>query len=790
MYALVSFFSASFGVKFLRIVRQECGPKGDAATVLVVAAAVLVSAVAVVVKLGMVARGGGGEGVGGAGGYWEQKGALVGGGGEAGGSSSERLSFVIAYDGSIASRNSLNLCTDFFMKHKPESTLDVLHLYDPKTQPQLQYAYKAKTIEGELAGYSVVFGPHRYRAHVLPHVSSGVEQEVDEAEDILRDRMTRAEQIGKTLLEYTCLKTTRLAAANVPVSVAMQHENGRRKSLQVGPSHLLGGVAAYAAGGGGTSGAPEAEDGGSSATDGKASTTAPAASSSGDYVDFLVLGFKHSTKFKSVDQVLLSSSIHYCLQKASSSMIIVKNKFDSAAFAKYLSVAELLQQRRTRAVGGGYNVFGDHEEEDRDDRKVGKGGGILKGASSSSTRGCHIVVCVDGMPWSEKALADALRISGLERSALPSTSSSSGSSSFSANIKTCGSKNCVDRITLLNVVNAEQEDVSDDAAVNAEQHFLTMRQRWVERLFAHVLYTDEGAEDRLDRERAARKSLQKQETARLLAEAEEAEVAARRAEWERCEETRRNSILDESRAGEGEAVARLEWKDDDDAEVVQRKQEEQNEKQVTAPSRSSASAASKSKPVSTARVKSSYGLNRPASAAAGAASALGPKMNRGTAHSSRPEGRTRKELNSVGSGGHRSPSKPLTPSKPSGRMYLPSAAPPKLARKFRGAVRSVKWSQKLKIQQGRKCFTKDEKLQMLLDKIQLRTIRNSGQGVAKDILDFVDEENASLICIGTDAEKLKVKNSYLGSVAAHVLCEAAVPVVVARYDPESFNSVF
>ena len=68
--------------------------------------------------------------------------------------------------------------------------------------------------------------------------------------------------------------------------------------------------------------------------------------SNSKYVDFLVLGFKGTRKFKSVDDVLLGSSLHHCLQNAQTSLVVVKNRFDARAFAKHLSVTEVIAQRR------------------------------------------------------------------------------------------------------------------------------------------------------------------------------------------------------------------------------------------------------------------------------------------------------------------------------------------------------------------------------------------------------------------------------------------------------------
>ncbi|CAD7939269.1 unnamed protein product [Amoebophrya sp. A120] len=50
-YGTVSFFSAIVGAKFLAFVRQQFGPRGDAATILVVATAVVLSATAAIIKV-------------------------------------------------------------------------------------------------------------------------------------------------------------------------------------------------------------------------------------------------------------------------------------------------------------------------------------------------------------------------------------------------------------------------------------------------------------------------------------------------------------------------------------------------------------------------------------------------------------------------------------------------------------------------------------------------------------------------------------------------------------------
>ncbi|CAD7939266.1 unnamed protein product [Amoebophrya sp. A120] len=715
-----------------------------------------------------------------------------------GGRKHEKLSFVIAYDGTTASRNAMNLCTDFFLKHKKEATLDVLHIYDPEVQSKLPYAFKAKTLEGELSGHGVVLGPHRYRSHLLPRreIAAGAEN--------------RVETIGKVLLDYT-LKSAKLVACNVPASVAGLPCAGDKVGSQ---ARVLSGAEKP----GVVSSGLDLIIGGSSTENFRIPESTPEGSEQEEqattnsvYVDFLVLGFKGSSRFKSVDDVLLSSSIHYCLQNASTSMIIVKNRFDPAAFAQYLSVSELLQQRRLGTSSANkYNVFATPAQllEDADGSPGAK--------NQQKDRGCHILVCFDTMPWSEKALVDALRISGIEKSALPdksgTTAGAVGAGKKGQKKSTVQQKN--DRITLLHVLN-EEEYENEAAKDNLRAHYLNVRKLWIEKIFAHVLYTDEGAEERADRESRARASLQKQETEALLEKQEDDAIAARRKSWED-----RGKSWEEIKANyewQHSPTKPLQWRDEDeeDASKVPTTEEETTatEKETTKKSTTPGSSrpgtpgtvsasSSRRGSVAAKQPAKTRGANKTASTASNVAAekttvtstATTPGRYKKTTVLTKGSGTSKAKENSASAASTTASNSSSSSSCDDEAVgatgpQATSTSTGDAARKFRAAVRSLKWSQRLKIHNQKDCLTRQEKLQRLLDRVNFKTVRNSGSGVAKDLLSFADENNCSMLCIGTDAARLKTKQSYLGSVAAHVLCEADIPVVIARYDEESFRSI-
>lgn len=61
---------------------------------------------------------------------------------------------------------------------------------------------------------------------------------------------------------------------------------------------------------------------------------------------------------------------------------------------------------------------------------------------------------------------------------------------------------------------------------------------------------------------------------------------------------------------------------------------------------------------------------------------------------------------------------------------------------------------------------------------------NPSQPPSDDILDYASENNADIICVGTDAARVRRGGTYLGSCAAKVLVCSTTPVVVAHFDSD------
>ena len=85
-------------------------------------------------------------------------------------------------------------------------------------------------------------------------------------------------------------------------------------------------------------------------------------------------------------------------------------------------------------------------------------------------------------------------------------------------------------------------------------------------------------------------------------------------------------------------------------------------------------------------------------------------------------------------------------------------------------------------------LTKDEKLQLLCNRVVFKSILHSGAGVAEDLSNYVDEHDVHMVCMGHDAKRLRAKKSYMGSVSGKVLSDSDVPVVIAHYDERAFQS--
>lgn len=67
-------------------------------------------------------------------------------------------------------------------------------------------------------------------------------------------------------------------------------------------------------------------------------------------------------------------------------------------------------------------------------------------------------------------------------------------------------------------------------------------------------------------------------------------------------------------------------------------------------------------------------------------------------------------------------------------------------------------------------------------KVTLVVQAETGNGPADDILDYVEAKNVNIICVGTDAGRVRRGGTYLGSCSAKVLVCSRQPVVVAHYD--------
>ncbi|CAD7956793.1 unnamed protein product [Amoebophrya sp. A25] len=709
----------------------------------------------------------------------------------------EQLSFLVAYDGTIPTRNALNLCTDFFLKHKPAATLDVLHVYDPTVQQGLPYASKAKTLAGELDGHACVLGPHRYRSHVVGKILA----EGD-----------RATLIGKTVLQFT-EKTAALAAQAAPAAAATRLPRPAYIQNQVGLGHLN-------------------LEGGNVTSKEQSQELSPTGEeeqlASSKYVDFLVLGFKATRRFKSVDEVLLSSSIHHCMQNASCSLVIVRNRFDPGAFAKHMSVSEVLAKRRFQKYDFFGGTGGVESQNDAVQREIA-------GEAEARSRGCHILVCVDGNPWSEKAISDALRLSGIEKSAFNEARN--------------------DKITILHIVKPEVVSIcGGDSAQqtedgerpletpyehlaggyagtsrtssrsantthrseykSSEQYYRKMVGRWVERNFREQLVNDELADDRSLREREARLSVQRQAVDRARDKAEIQELEARRTEWadreviwEQEEQARQWTAIKRraSTSGARTTAAAPPNKSSSAAE-----QEEPAARPATA-ARGSKSTVKKPGELMRERDAPVHRRSsvRPATAA-DATKRAGSSVV-GSRNSSNSKARSESDYLvggtqqvtlddnsgavSVSGGSTTAPSSNAGYRSDSGNSSLdPSSSAAAGAvgvRKVRSAVQTLRLNARLwTIRKSRKHLTRDEKLAKMLSKIEFRTkAATAGRSVAQDILQFAESENVNLLCMGTDAGRLKKLQSYLGSVAAHVLCESDIPVVIARYDEKTFSGL-
>lgn len=196
------------------------------------------------------------------------------------------------------------------------------------------------------------------------------------------------------------------------------------------------------------------------------------------HMDFVVLGYK-GVKRRTVDENLLMSSINYCLERAQSSLVIVRDKFDVNAFAKNRCVDDVLRSVRARPLFsnyGGSSIAPKGMESGT--RQLGRSGTSL---GVDRPPGCHILVPVDFHPASEKALLDALHLSQLEQS-LPN---------FSKNIQRD------DRITVLFVVSEDMVVANTEGREQKRTElFEGLIKTSVERVFGPCLRSDAGAEER------------------------------------------------------------------------------------------------------------------------------------------------------------------------------------------------------------------------------------------------------------------------------------------------------
>lgn len=68
--------------------------------------------------------------------------------------------------------------------------------------------------------------------------------------------------------------------------------------------------------------------------------------------------------------------------------------------------------------------------------------------------------------------------------------------------------------------------------------------------------------------------------------------------------------------------------------------------------------------------------------------------------------------------------------------------------------------------------------------IEFVQIRHGGEGAANDIVNWCNDNDVDMVCMGTDVSRFQKQQSYVGSVCAGVLKKITIPVCVARYDKE------